>query len=297
MTALVAVALGLAIGLSLGALGGGGSILTVPALVYVLGEPAQAATAESLVIVGVTSAAAAVAHARAGRVRWAHGTVFAVSGAAASFAGAAANRGVDPDVLLLAFAGLIALAGAAMLKRRPAVPAPSAVEAGGRVGGGAEGVIGALRSPAVAAPSPPPPSGIHGARPSGHATCRDPACLGRLAAAGAAVGFLTGFFGVGGGFVIVPALVMVLGYAMPTAVGTSLLVITVTSAAALLAHNGSGLNWALLVPFLAGAIGGGLAGRRASGFVSPKALTTGFTVLLFAVAAYMSARSFLALTG
>lgn len=261
VTAFVAVALGLTIGLSLGALGGGGSILTVPALVYVLGEPAQAATSESLVIVGVTSAAAAAAHARAGRVRWAHGIAFGLSGALASFGGAAANRGVDPDALMLAFAGLIAVAGAAMLGRRTGRAAP--------------------------------PADV----PDPHVTCRNPACLGRIAAAGAAVGFLTGSFGVGGGFVIVPALVMVLGYAMPTAVGTSLLIITLTSATALLAHGGSGLNWTLLVPFLAGAVGGAFAGRRAAHLVSPRTLTTGFTALLFTVAAYTSVRAGIDLTG
>jgi len=92
MNLVAALALGLLIGLSLGTLGGGGSILTVPALVYVLGEPARAATTESLVIVGIAALVAAVGHARAGQVKWGAGLIFGAIGVAASYAGTAANR-------------------------------------------------------------------------------------------------------------------------------------------------------------------------------------------------------------
>jgi uncharacterized membrane protein YfcA len=116
--------------------------------------------------------------------------------------------------------------------------------------------------------------------------------------AGVAVGFLTGFFGVGGGFVVVPALVMVLGYRMPVAVGTSLLVIAVNSAAALSARIGHAtFHWSLLVPFALAALAGSLAGRRVADAVPAGALSKAFTVLLFAVAGYMALRSGLALTG
>src|SRR4051812_30946558 len=103
MTALAAIGLGILIGLSLGALGGGGSILTVPALVYALGQSTGAATTESLVIVGITSTVAAVGHARARHVRSGAGTAFGLAGVASSYAGTALNPHANPDALLLAF--------------------------------------------------------------------------------------------------------------------------------------------------------------------------------------------------
>lgn len=119
----------------------------------------------------------------------------------------------------------------------------------------------------------------------------------RILLAGLAVGFLTGFLGVGGGFVIVPVLVMVLGYPMPVAVGTSLLVIAVNSAAALTARAGTAtFHWSLIIPFAAAAIAGSLAGKGVTDRVTPKALTTAFAVLLFAVAGYVAVRAGLALS-
>jgi len=117
MTVLLAASLGLIIGLSLGALGGGGSILTVPALVYALGETAQSATTGSLVIVGITAAAAAVGHARAGRVRWRAGLAFGAAGVAASLVGTHLNARVQPEVLLVAFAVLMLIAAGAMFAK------------------------------------------------------------------------------------------------------------------------------------------------------------------------------------
>ena len=121
MTLVLAALLGVVIGVSLGALGGGGSILTVPALVYALGQSAHSATTASLVIVGVSAAAGAAAHARAGRVKWSAGTGFGVAGIAASYAGTALNRRMDPNALLLAFAALMLITAFAMLlrSRRP----------------------------------------------------------------------------------------------------------------------------------------------------------------------------------
>jgi uncharacterized protein len=276
MSLLAAIGLGLLIGLSLGALGGGGSILTVPALVYVLGEPARAATTESLVIVGITALVAAIGHARAGRVSWGAGVAFGAIGVAASYAGTAANRSINPELLLLAFAGLIVAAATAMLIRqhrcadRGEVPSTAltlatTAEQSGRV---------ALLTAAPAR------------------TRTTAATLTKLLAAGLMVGFLTGFFGVGGGFVIVPALVMALGYSMPTAVGTSLVVIAVNSAAALAARAGDAtFHWSVIIPFTAAAIAGSLAGRRLADRVRPATLTRAFVALLLAVAAYVAVRS------
>ena len=107
------------------------------------------------------------------------------------------------------------------------------------------------------------------------------------------VGLLTGFFGVGGGFVVVPALVLVLGFAMPVAVGTSLLVISINSASALIARLGHGLalDWALIGSFTAAAIIGSLLGGRVTSRVQPRLLAQGFALLLVAVALYTAARS------
>ena len=115
----------------------------------------------------------------------------------------------------------------------------------------------------------------------------------KVTAAATGVGLLTGFFGVGGGFVIVPALVLALGFDMPAAVGTSLLVISVNSAAALGARLGEGvhLDWRLTGVFTLAALAGTLAGNRVASRVSASRLTAAFTVLLIAVAAYTLSRT------
>ena len=112
-----ALTLGLGIGLLLGALGGGGSILTVPVLVFVLGASAQEATTGSLVIVGITAVVASIGHARSGGTRWKTGLMLGAIGVPASVLGTRLNRAVDEDVLLLAFAALMLVAAAGMLLR------------------------------------------------------------------------------------------------------------------------------------------------------------------------------------
>ena len=114
----LAIPAGLLIGLSLGALGGGGSILTVPALVYLLHQPAHGATTGSLLIVGITALAGMAAHARAGHVRLAQGMVFGLIGVAGSYAGTRLSASADPHLLLTAFAALMLVAAAAMALRR-----------------------------------------------------------------------------------------------------------------------------------------------------------------------------------
>ncbi|WP_236826651.1 MULTISPECIES: sulfite exporter TauE/SafE family protein [unclassified Blastococcus] len=255
--------LGLLIGLSLGALGGGGSVLTVPALVYVIGQDARAATTSSLFIVGITSAIAALGHARSGRVRWGVGVAFGITGIAAGFAGTVVNRLVDPDVLLLGFATVIVVAAVGML-------ASSGDETLPREEGDA--------------PQP--------------ARRRTAGWIGRIAGAGLLVGFMTGLFGVGGGFVIVPALTLALGMSMPRAVGTSLVVISINSGGALLARAGTAqFDWAVIVPFTLAAVAGSLGGARVASRVSGTTLTRVFAVLLLAVAAYTATSSLISLFG
>jgi uncharacterized membrane protein YfcA len=298
----IAVPAGLLIGLSLGALGGGGSILTVPVLVYLLHQSPHAATAGSLLIVGISAVGGMIAHRRAGRVRIAPGIVFGVLGVAGSYAGARLSSSVPPDLLLSLFAGLMLAAAAAMQRRRrgaagqhvPAAqsrPAPRQAAAPGDPGasplrGGA--ITATLDKPAAAVRAPGRP--VAWPRPRGSAAVRRGL---KIIAAATGVGLLTGFFGVGGGFVIVPALVLALGFNMPAAVGTSLLVIAINSAAALAGRLGGpvALDWPLLGVFTAAALAGVLAGNRLASRVDPARLGTAFTVLLVAVAAYSLARS------
>lgn len=282
MSLIEALALGLLIGLSLGALGGGGSILTVPALVYVLHEPAHAATTGGLVIVGVTSLVGSIGHARSGNVRWRAGTLFGVIGIAGSYAGTALNRMVNQDALLLAFGALMLVAAAAMVRRTTA-PRPVAQPAMALATAGAP--AGGVTGPGAASPRDQRPPRLAAAG------------VLRLVLAGLAVGFLTGFLGVGGGFIIVPALVMVLDFPMSIAVGTSLLVIAINGAASLAARSGAEtFHWAVIVPFTAAAIVASLAGARVAEKTSGPSLTRAFAVLLVAVASYVIIRSALSLS-
>lgn len=279
-----AIGLGLLIGLSLGALGGGGSILTVPALVYLLGLTAQEATTASLVIVGVTAAAGSVGHARSGHTRWGAGVLLAAVGVPASLLGTSLNRRVDPDVLLLSFAALMLVAAAGMLVRSRSARSTQAPAAG------------PVDAPPGSAPVGDAPPAAR--QPSPARTTRGRFARGlRLAVAGLGVGFLTGFLGVGGGFVVVPVLVVLLSTPMPVAIGTSLLVISLNSGVALAARAGSGgFAWDVIVPFTIAAVAGSLAGKRVADRVSPTKLTVAFAVLLVAVAVYVAVQAALGLT-
>ncbi|MFE9254197.1 sulfite exporter TauE/SafE family protein [Streptomyces sp. NPDC006879] len=240
---LLALSAGAVVGLALGALGGGGSVLAVPALIYLLGFTPAAATTASLLIVTATSATALYRHATSGNVRWKTGALFAAAGILPAVAAAALATRLPEQALTAAFALIAALAAVRMFK-------------------------------ASTGDGPPRP-----VRP------------GRAAGAGAGLGAVTGFLGVGGGFLAVPALVGVLGLRMQVAVGTSLLVITVNSMAALLARAGSGapLHWAVIAPFTAAAILAAWDGKRLASKVSGHTLQRIFAVALLAVAAFMLA--------
>lgn len=258
----LAVAVGVAIGITLGALGGGGSILTVPALVYLLGQDAHSATTASLVIVGATALAGSVAHFRGGQVRVAEGLVFGAIGVAGSVLGSWLSSGLSSSVLLTGFSVVMLGAAAAMtLRTRRPVPA----------------VAGAVKVTPAAVP------GLTRAQ-------RHPAAL---VATASAVGLLTGFFGVGGGFVVVPALVLVMGYDMAAAVGTSLLVIAVNSGAAFVTRLGSSVHvdWALVGVLALGAAAASVLGARLARVIAPRLMTRAFAALLVVVALYTMARS------
>jgi uncharacterized membrane protein YfcA len=298
----IAIPAGLLIGLSLGALGGGGSILTVPVLIYLLHQAPHAATTGSLLIVGITAVAGMIAHRRAGRVRFAPGIAFGVLGVAGAYAGTRLSASIRPDLLLSLFAGLMLVAAAAMLRRRrvagrdvpaaasPHAPPPAAAPPDdpgfSPSRGGAATAI--LDKPTAAQRAPA--RSMAWQRPGRTAAARQGV---KIAVAAMGVGLLTGFFGVGGGFVIVPALVLAIGFEMPVAVGTSLLVIAINSAAALAARLGSHvhLDWPLLGVFTLAALAGTLAGNRVASRVDASRLTAAFTILLIVVAAYSLTRS------
>ena len=252
--ALIAIAAGLLIGISLGALGGGGSILTVPALVYLLGQSAHQAVTGSLLVVGIAAVTGAVAHARAGRVELRAGAIFGGLGLAGSYAGSLASAAAPASWLLAGFGLLMLAVAVLMMARRRGDSRPVRRGAPAR---------GARHTIAVAA-------------------------------AATGVGLVTGFFGVGGGFVVVPVLVLVLGFDMPAAAGTSLVVIAVNSAAALAAragHASLALDWPVIAAFTVAAMIGALAGSSLAGRASPQWLNAAFTVLIVLVAGYTLTRS------
>jgi uncharacterized membrane protein YfcA len=294
----IAIIAGIAIGISLGALGGGGSILTVPVLVYALSESPKTATTASLIIVGITGLTGAIGHARAGRVRWRAGLLFGLLGTVASLGGSKLNHSVNPQVLLLAFAGLMVIAAAAMISRSRKPSEDVDTDNSPSTG---KPHRTPPHPPAGAVPpqpgTPPTPGTVMTAAPAEAAADTQNTSSGvggiiKVVAAALIVGFLTGFFGVGGGFVIVPALVVALRYKMPTAVGTSLIIIAINSAGALAVRIGhSSIPWHVVVPFTTAAIIGSLAGKRVADKASGNSLTRAFAVLLIAVAIYVAIRA------
>ncbi|WP_327074525.1 sulfite exporter TauE/SafE family protein [Kitasatospora purpeofusca] len=266
MTTLVlALIAGAVVGLALGGLGGGGSMLAVPALIYLLGfTPAHAGTA-SLLIVAATSLTGLLAHARAGRVRWRTGLLFAAAGLPLAAAAGALSAHLPATLLTVAFAVLAAFAAWRMLASARK-PKDSARYRTGDLKDSARYRTGDLDADRPNASGP-----------------------GRSAAAGAGLGAVTGLLGVGGGFLAVPALVSVLAFTMAEAVGTSLLVITANSLAALVPRIGTtgSLDWAVIAPFTAAAILGAWDGKRLADRFSSRTLQKAFAVALLAVAALM----------
>jgi uncharacterized membrane protein YfcA len=275
--ALLASPLGFLIGLSLGALGGGGSILAVPALVYGAGQDPKAATTTSLVLVGVASLFGMVTHWRGGRVRVGTGIAFGLAGVGGSLAGSALNRRIDPDLLLLGFSGLVFVAAWRML-----TACPTCTKAG---------EVAVIE---VAAPG----GTLQRTAPARPAIRIDVRTVVIVLAAGTAVGLLTGLFGVGGGFVIVPALTLALKLPMPEAIGTSLLVIAINSTVALSTRlAATSIDWAVTLPFVVAAIMGVLTGGHIADRLDARRSLRWFAALLVAVASYTAIRAVFALTG
>jgi uncharacterized protein len=232
MTLTVVLLLSLLIGVTLGLLGGGGSILTVPILVYVAGQDAKTAIATSLLVVGVTSAAAVISHARAGRVRWRTGLIFGAAGMVGAYGGGRVAEFIPGTALLVAFGLMMIVTSVAMLRGRRNVTPER------------------------------PPTDLP---------------VGRILVEGAVVGAVTGLVGAGGGFLVVPALVLLGGLPMATAVGTSLLVIAMKSGAGLLGYLASTpIDWQLAGLVTAAAVVGSVAGGRLAGRIPEDRLRRAF---------------------
>lgn len=269
---IVAVAAGVLIGLSLGALGGGGSIMAVPVLVYALDQSAGQATTGSLVVVGVTSLIAAITANRAGHVLLGRGVVFGLVAIGGAAGGAKAAAHVPDDVLLAAFAVLMLLVGTLMAWRQ----------------------VGHRRASGGARSRPRLDDPIITLSPA--FACQCPRALKVLLTA-TAVGLLTGFLGVGGGFLVVPALLLALALPMEYAAGTSLVVITITSASALVVRAGAGTapDWGPVLALTAASALAAVVGAHLVDRVDTDRLQKAFTALVIGVAVSTAAQALPAL--
>jgi uncharacterized membrane protein YfcA len=239
---LLDLGLGFVIGLSLGLLGGGGSILTVPALVYVGGQSPQAAVTTSLAIVGINSALGAYFHRTQGALNWRVALLFGGAGMLAAYFASGWSSRLSPQTLMTAFAALMLVVGGMMLLPRREPP------------------------------------GTAQAKPS----------LATILATGGGVGLLTGLLGVGGGFLIVPALVIVVGLPMVEAVSTSLIIIATNSLAGFIGHWSQGsFDMALAAVFVAAGLAGTLVGARLAPRLPAERLRQAFGVFVIGLAIFL----------
>jgi uncharacterized membrane protein YfcA len=245
-TLLLSLVLGFGIGGSLGLLGGGGSILTVPALVYLIGQTPQIAVTTSLAIVGANSALGAFFHRSQGTLNWRVALVFGGTGMLFSYLAAGISKQVSPNVLMVAFALLMLVVGTILVRQKPAAAKLKLADDANN-----------LR-------------------------------LWKVLLGGAAVGLLTGILGVGGGFLIVPALVMLVGMSMHQAVGTSLVVITMNSISGFIGHiNGMNLDLPLILVFIAAGLVGTFAGSRLGRRLDATLLRKAFALFVIVLAVFL----------
>jgi uncharacterized membrane protein YfcA len=239
------------VGFSLGLVGGGGSILAVPLMVYVVGVPEpHVAIGTSAIAVAANAAVNLSNHARGGTVRWSCALTFAAAGIVGAFVGSIFGKMVDGQKLLALFALLMLVIAALMFKSRSKVGLPD------------------VRM----------------------TMANMPAVIGL----GLATGTLSGFFGIGGGFLIVPALMLATGMAIMNAVSSSLVAVTAFGLTTATSYAWSGLvSWPLAALFVAGGVVGGLIGTRSARGLAAKrgALNIVFASIIILVALYMLARN------
>lgn len=308
---LTALAVGALIGLVVGALGAGGGILSVPALIYLLGVAPHEATSASLVIVLFTALAALGGRIGKNTICYQIALVFAALATVGTWLGSLANQAVSADLLMYAFALLLICVGLVMLRRaypgflrvspglfRGAASAGSgavssddgAAGSGGYVAGGAGGDGVVAEHDGVAAADGASGTGstpaLRVVSAMGEVTSIGAVPLWRVALVATITGALTGFFGVGGGFAIVPALTLVLHLPIKRAASTSLLIMAITAVVALVARAQTSLNVDLGVigAFTVASMLGAVAGAPLTRKVSSQKLTASFAALLLAVA-------------
>ena len=251
---LAAVATGVLVGFVMSLVGGGGSVLATPLLVYAVGvRSPHVAIGTSAIAVALNGGVSLAAHARAGAVKWRCATAFAVAGVLGALVGAALGKAFDGQKLLALFGILMIVVGAAMLRERDLPEKPD----------------------------------VHLTRESAREL------LPRLLPIGAAVGVLAGFFGVGGGFLIVPGLILATGMPIRNAIATSLVAITVFGLTTASSYAWSGLiDWPVVALLLAGGVAGAALGTAAGRRLAShrRALSVGFASFLVAVGVYVALR-------
>ena len=251
MQGVLGLASGALVGFSLGLVGGGGSILAVPLMVYVVGvSDAHVAIGTSAIAVAANAGVNLSNHARGGTVMWSCALTFAAAGIAGAFAGSIFGKMLDGERLLALFALLMLVIAVLMLKTRSRIGLPDVQ-------------ISWANTPAIV--------GL-----------------------GLATGTLSGFFGIGGGFLIVPALMLATGMPIMNAVSSSLVAVTAFGLTTAASYAYSGLiSWGLAGLFIAGGIAGGLIGTRSARLLSARrgALNIVFAAVIIAVALYMLARN------
>lgn len=242
---------GSVVGLSLGLVGGGGSILAVPLLVYLVGvDDPHVAIGTSALAVAANALVGLAGHARAGHVKWRCASVYAATGVVGAWLGARGARAVDGQVLLALFATLMLVVAALMLRSR-----------------GRDGDAAVVLNPANAP---------------------------RLVAAGGATGLLSGFFGIGGGFLVVPGLMASTGMPVLLAVGSSLVVVSALGLTTALSYAREGLvDWTLAAVVIGGGAAGSAVGLALARRLAARkgALNRVMAALIVLVALYMLARS------
>ena len=245
------LASGMLVGFSLGLVGGGGSILAVPLMVYVVGVPEpHMAIGTSAIAVAANAAVNLSNHARGGTVMWSCALIFAAAGMVGAFGGSILGKMVDGQRLLALFALVMIVIALLMLKTRSRIGLPDVK-------------VSMSNMPAIVS-------------------------------LGLATGTMSGFFGIGGGFLIVPALMLATGMPIMNAVSSSLVAVTAFGLTTAASYAWSGLvSWALAGLFVAGGIAGGLAGTRAARHLAERrgALNIVFAAVISAVALYMLARN------
>jgi uncharacterized membrane protein YfcA len=231
----LAILSGVPIGFQLGATGAGGALLAVPLLVYVVGTTVQEAAAISLVIVAASALLGVWEYGKAGLVKAKAVAAFSWTGVLGAWGGAYGHHLVKKEVLLLLFGFLLLFARALMIRQSRLLAA---------------------------------------AEPESSCAVRFPrTCWLKVAGIGLAIGVLNGVFGVGGGFMIVPALVLILKFPSRLAIGTSLTIISLISIGGIVGHLQFGhLDGRLTALVFLGSAAGILLGARLGGFISPKAM-------------------------